>query len=81
MIPAVKAFAVTFGLMMKDQIMKSATIEYRNQLTKQTRMSYHCIASLLLAKGFSLQLNYALQGGFLSSLFELLHSKTVFGQE
>jgi len=44
-------------------------------------MSYHCIASLLLAKGFSLQLNYALQGGFFSSFFELLHSKTVFGQE
>jgi hypothetical protein len=68
MIPTVKAFAVTLGFVMKDQTMKSIPIKDRNQLTKQTRMSYHLFASLLLADGFSLLLNHASQGGFFSSI-------------
>jgi hypothetical protein len=66
MIPAVIAFAVAFSLMAKDQAMKLTPIEYCNQLTKQACMSYHRVASLLLAIGFSSQLNHALQGGFFS---------------
>ena len=81
MIPAVKALAVSFCFMVKDQIMKFTSIKYRNQLTKQTCKSYDCAASLFLANVFSSQINNASQGGFFSSYFDLLHFKTVFGQE
>jgi hypothetical protein len=57
MVPTAEAFAVTLGFLAEDQAMKSTTIKYRNQLTKQTRMSYHRATSLLLADGFSLRLN------------------------
>lgn len=61
--------------------MKLTAIKQRNQLTKQTCMSYHKVASLFLALVFSYQLNHALQGGFFQAQFELLLFKTDFGQE
>jgi hypothetical protein len=64
MIPAVIAFAVTLSLVTKDQAMKLIPIEYCNQVIKQACMSYHRVASLLLAIGFSSLLNHASQGGF-----------------
>jgi len=66
MVPAVKIFGKPLGFMTKDQIMKLTAIKQSNQLTKQACVSYHRVASLLLALGFSLQLNHALQGGFFS---------------
>jgi hypothetical protein len=61
MIPTIKGLGKAFGLVVKDQIMKLTPVKHSNQLTKQTRMSYHRTASLLLAIGFSLLLNHALQ--------------------
>jgi hypothetical protein len=81
MIPTAKTLGILFGLVTKDQTVKLISIKQCNQLTKQTRMSYHVTASLFLAMSFSLQLNHALQGGFIQPITFLLLLKTVFGQE
>jgi hypothetical protein len=79
LIPAVKALGVTLGLVTEYKIVKFTASEKHNQLTEQARMSYHRGASLLLAEGLSCQQNHASQGGFFSSIIEILHFETVFG--
>jgi hypothetical protein len=68
-IPAQKAFTVTFGFVMENETMKLTAIKQSHQLTEKTRLSYHRAASLLLAIGFSSLLNHALQGGSFSSSY------------